>query len=82
MDQRAEVLPAQHQSAGLAAGKVDGKEMLFDLPDPDTVEVSSSGTTAVELRCGALKPFRVTVEYASPGISQPASAGVIRKMAF
>jgi len=38
--------------------RVDGKEMLFDLPDPDAVEVSSSGTTAVELRCGALKPFR------------------------
>jgi hypothetical protein len=56
--------------------------MKFDVPDPAAVEVSSSGADSVELRCGALKPFRIAVEYAPPGVTNPASAGIIRKMTF
>ena len=56
--------------------------MKFDLPNPEAVEVSSSGAASVELKCGALKPFRIAVEYAPPGVAGTVSAGIIRKMTF
>ena len=62
--------------------KLESTEMIFDLPDPSAVEVSSSGKTELDLRCGLLKPFRIAKDYAAPGVSSAKSSGVIRKMAF
>jgi Protein of unknown function (DUF1570) len=62
--------------------KVAEKEMRFDLPDPASVELSSSGAASLEVKCGPLKPFHIAVEYAVPGVTNPASAGIVRKMTF
>jgi len=62
--------------------KLESKEIMFDLPDPGAVEVSSSGNAELDLHCGSLKPFRIAVDYAPPGVTSPKSSGVVRKMAF
>ena len=62
--------------------KTNEREMKFDLPNPEAVEVSSSGAASIELKCGTLKPFRIAVEYAPPGVAGTVSAGIIRKITF
>ena len=62
--------------------KLGSTEMMFDLPDPSAVEVSSSAKNELDLRCGLLRPFPIAVDYATPGVSSPKSSGVIRKMTF
>jgi hypothetical protein len=61
---------------------VEGSEMIFDLPEPSLVEVTSSGAQQVELSCGKLKPFHIVIDYSPPGVASKASAGIIRQMAF
>ncbi|MCW5978600.1 MAG: hypothetical protein KIT09_11010 [Bryobacteraceae bacterium] len=61
---------------------VDGKSVLFDLPGPESVEVTGSAATSIELRCGPLKALSVSLEYAPPGVLSPASVGMIRRMEF
>jgi hypothetical protein len=61
---------------------IDGKQTLFDMPQPAAVEITREPATKVELKCGALPPFHLIVEYApSPAINQQ-TAGIIRRLEY
>jgi tetratricopeptide (TPR) repeat protein len=61
---------------------VNGNEMRFDLPSPAAVEMIGTSGASIDLHCGELKAFRVAIEYAAPGATSKASAGIVRKMGF
>ena len=48
---------------------VNGQPMLFELPEPKSVEFSRPGGNVVQLNCQApAQPFPIVVEYAAPNI--------------
>lgn len=61
---------------------IDGKQMLFDLPDAAAVEVTRDAGTKAELKCGPLQPFQLTVEYAPASVTNLQSAGIIRRLEY
>ncbi|HEY4088092.1 MAG TPA: hypothetical protein VGM43_19285 [Bryobacteraceae bacterium] len=61
---------------------VDGKQTLFDLPDAAAVEITRLPGSKAELRCGALAPFHLRVEYTPEGVVNQQSAGIIRRLEF
>jgi tetratricopeptide (TPR) repeat protein len=61
---------------------IDGKQMLFDMPDPAAVEVTKQPGTKVELKCGALPPFHLFVEYAPSSPINRQTAGIIRRIEY
>jgi len=61
---------------------IDGKQMLFDLPDAAAVELTRQPGSKTELKCGALPPFHLTVEYAPASVTNRQSAGIIRRLEF
>ncbi len=61
---------------------IEGKQMLFDLPDADAVEVARLPGSKAEMKCGPLQPYQVTVEYAPASVTNQQSAGIIRRLEF
>jgi hypothetical protein len=61
---------------------IDGRQTLFDMPDPAAVEVTKQPGTKVELKCGALPPFHLIVEYAPSSAINQQSAGIIRRIEY
>lgn len=55
--------------------------MTFDLPPLDAVEATRRPLDFT-LACGALRPFRMTVEYAPPRSAVETSAGIVRRIVF
>jgi hypothetical protein len=62
-----------------------GQPVMFDLPEAAAVELaraaSTPGTTALDLRCGPLRPIALSVEYAPP-LAGSASTGIVRRIEF
>jgi tetratricopeptide (TPR) repeat protein len=61
---------------------VDGKQVLFDLPDSAAVEITKFPNSKADLRCGALPPFHLRVEYTPAGVTNRLTAGIIRRLEF
>jgi hypothetical protein len=61
---------------------IDGKQMLFDMPDQAAVEVTRGAGSKAELKCGALPPFHLIVEYAPASVTNQQSAGIVRRLEF
>ena len=61
---------------------IDGKQTLFDMPQPAAVEITKDPSTKVELKCGALPPFHLIVEYAPSPVINQQTAGIIRRLEF
>jgi hypothetical protein len=61
---------------------VDGKQMLFDLPDAAAVEITKFPGSKADLHCGALPPFHLRVEYTPADVTNQQSAGIIRRLEF
>lgn len=61
---------------------IDGSQMLLDLPDASAVELTRPSGSKTELKCGALPPFHLTVEYAPASVTNQQSAGIIRRLEF
>lgn len=61
---------------------VDGKQMLFDLPDAAAVEITKLPGTKADLHCGALPPFHLRVEYTPASVADRQTAGIIRRLEF
>lgn len=62
---------------------VDGRQLLLDLPDEAAVEIQRQPSSAkIELKCGALPPFPLVVEYAPASVANIQSAGIIRRLEF
>ena len=61
---------------------IDGKQILFDMPDPAAVEIARSPAASPELKCGALPPFPIVVEYTPSSVANQQSAGIIRRLEF
>jgi hypothetical protein len=61
---------------------IDGKQVLFDMPDPTAVELVQRPGVSPELKCGALPPFRIVVEYTPSSVANQQTAGIIRRLEF
>ena len=61
---------------------VDGKQMLFDLPDVAAVELTRRPNSKSELKCGAMPPIPLVFEYAPASVTNLQSAGIIRRLEF
>jgi len=61
---------------------VEGKQMLFDLPDAAAVEITKFPGSKADLHCGALPPFHLRVEYTPAGVTNQQSAGIVRRLEF
>jgi len=61
---------------------VGDRELKFDLPDPELVEVRAVGTKQIEIACGKMEPFKIVIDYVAPGVAAKTSSGIIRQMAF
>jgi len=61
---------------------IDGKQMLFDLPDAAAVEVVHAPGTPDLLKCGQLQPFKLIVEYAPASVANQESAGIVRRIEY
>ncbi len=61
---------------------INGKPWLFDMPEAAAVEVTKDPGTKAELKCGALQPFPVIVEYAPASVANRETAGIIRRLEF
>jgi Flp pilus assembly protein TadD len=60
-----------------------GERMLsLVLPEAGAVEFSSATATAFNLKCGAVAPFRVRVEYVPGSVMNQATAGVVRRVEY
>ena len=58
---------------------IDGKQILFDMPDPAAVEIARSPAATPELKCGALPPFPIVWNIRHRALSNRwQSAGIIR----
>ncbi len=60
---------------------VDGKQVLFDLPDVAAVELVPHPGTAARIECGPLTAFRVVVEYVAAPTGQ-GTAGLVRRLEY
>ena len=61
---------------------IDGRQMIFDMPQPAAVEITKDPGTKVELKCGVLPPFHLTVEYAPASAINQQTAGIIRRIEY
>ena len=61
---------------------VDGKQVLFDLPEAAAVEITKFPGSKADLHCGALPPFHLRVEYTPAAVTNQQSAGIIRRLEF
>jgi hypothetical protein len=61
---------------------INGKQVLFDMPDPAAVEIARRPDVSPEMKCGALPPFPVVVEYTPSSVANQQSAGIIRRLEF
>jgi hypothetical protein len=61
---------------------VGDRELKFDLPDPELVEVRSVGAKQINIACGKMEPFHIAIDYVAPGVAGKTSSGIVRQMAF
>lgn len=61
---------------------IDGKQLIFDLPEAAAVEITRRAGVTSELKCGVLKPFQLVVEYTPSSVANQQSAGIIRRLEF
>jgi hypothetical protein len=61
---------------------IDGKQIVFDMPDPAAVELSRRPGVSPELNCGPLQPLPVIVEYTPSSVTNQQSAGIIRRLEY
>jgi len=61
---------------------INGKPWLFDMPDAAAVEITRQPGNKTELKCGALQPFPVVLEYAPASVTNQETAGIIRRLEF
>jgi hypothetical protein len=68
--------------------KVDGKQLLLDMPDAAAMEIVRPAGAKAELKCGVLDPIPMKIEYSlyAPGAPVAASnagaAGLVRRVEF
>jgi tetratricopeptide (TPR) repeat protein len=58
------------------------RELKFDLPGPELVEVRAVGTKQIDIACGKMEPFHIAIDYVASGVAGKTSSGIIRQMAF
>jgi tetratricopeptide (TPR) repeat protein len=61
---------------------IEGKQILFDVPQPAAIEVARRPGVSPEMKCGALPPFPIVVEYTPSSVANQESAGIIRRLEF
>jgi tetratricopeptide (TPR) repeat protein len=61
---------------------VGNKLMAFDLPAPAAVELPAKPAAAFTMKCGALQPVRIGVEFAPPRSVMETSAGIVRRLEY
>ena len=61
---------------------VENKILAFDLPAPAAVELPARPAAAFTMKCGALQPVRIGVEFAPPRSVMETSAGVVRRLEY
>ena len=61
---------------------IDGKQVLFDMPVPAAVEIVRRPGASPEMKCGALQPFPLIVEYTPSSVANQQTAGMIRWLEF
>jgi len=61
---------------------IDGKQVIFDMPDPAAVEIARKPGVSPELKCGELQPFPIIVEYTPSSVANQETAGIIRRLEF
>ena len=61
---------------------IDGKQVLFDMPEPAAIEIVRTQGVSPELKCGAMSPFPIIVEYTPSSVANQQSAGIVRRLEF
>jgi len=61
---------------------VGNKLVAFDLPAPAAVEFPSTPAVPFTMKCGALQPVRIGVEFAPPRTVMETSAGIVRRLEY
>jgi tetratricopeptide (TPR) repeat protein len=61
---------------------IDGKQIMFDMPDPVAVELARKPGVSPELKCGALQPFPIIVEFTPSSVANQQTAGIIRRLEY
>jgi hypothetical protein len=65
--------------------KVEGRQVLLDMPDAVAMEIIRPAGAKAELKCGLLEPFPIRIEYSAyaPGTAPSSgAAGVVRRLEF
>jgi tetratricopeptide (TPR) repeat protein len=61
---------------------IGDKLVVFDLPEPDAVELSQTPPANFAFTCGPLKPIRLGIEFAPPRSAMETSVGIVRRIEF
>ncbi len=61
---------------------VGNKLVAFDLPSPAAVELPARPASPLTMKCGALQPVRIGVEFAPPRSVMETSVGVVRRLEY
>jgi Flp pilus assembly protein TadD len=61
---------------------VGNKLVAFDLPAPAAVELPVTPAGTFTMKCGALQPVRIGVEFAPPRSVMETSAGIVRRLEY
>jgi tetratricopeptide (TPR) repeat protein len=77
----AQKLDCGHESPRLHV-LVNGKLMIFEIPDPERVVIKHSGEEKHDFACGAQKPYKVAVDYAILPDKTAGTAGIVRALEF
>jgi len=56
--------------------------MVFEIPDPDRVQIKHPGEVKHDFSCGQQKPYKVVVDYAVLADPTTGSAGIVRGLEF
>ena len=62
--------------------RVDGKTVVFEIPDPDRVVIKHAGEVKHDFACGAQGGYKIAVDYAILPDTKTGSAGIVRGLEF
>jgi len=62
--------------------RVDGKTMIFEIPDPDRVMIKHAGELKHDFSCGAQGGYKIAVDYAMLPDAKTGSVGIVRGLEF
>lgn len=56
--------------------------MVFEIPDPDRVQITHTGESKHDFACGAQRGYKIAVDYAVAADEKKGIAGIVRGLAF